>query len=281
MPRLALAAALAVALLAVAGCAARPEVRSDSELPTIGLVAIVNASTTPDRVYEGQFCGGVAVGSTMVATAAHCVANRSVETLAVASGGTDVCEPVWKIVSVTEVTIDRSVAMVHLEEAVDGRPAPVAALDTNAGLTARGWGRDSASGTYPCAAKTIPLAFRRLEHCISAEERQLTGVFCAVPAHRDNTCSGDSGGPVYQTQNGLDVVVGLVEGGVGCGPHDDGLYSLLALKSDLWDFGESPSAASPSGFRVAGSGPVPPVSSLHLGGCRDNMLPANRHDSRA
>lgn len=135
MPRLALAAAIAVALLAVAGCAARPEVRSDSEPPTVGLVAIVNASTTPDRVYEGQFCGGVAVGSTMVATAAHCVANRSVETLAVASGGTDVCEPVWKIVSVTEVTIDRSVAMVHLEEAVDARPAPVAALDTNAGLT--------------------------------------------------------------------------------------------------------------------------------------------------
>lgn len=246
MPRLALGAAIAVALLAIVGCAARPEARADSEPPTVGLVAIVNASTTPDRVYEGQFCGGVAVGPRMVATAAHCVTNRSVGTLAVASGGTDVCEPVWKITPVTEVRVDGSVALVHLGEVVDVPPATVAALDTSAGLTAWGWGRDSVSGTYPCAAKTISLAFRSFDQCDSAKQRQLTGVFCAVPSAHDNTCSGDSGGPVYQSQNGGDVVVGLVEGGTGCGPHDDGLYSLLARQSELWVFGESPTAPPPA-----------------------------------
>lgn len=235
MPRVIVAAVGTVVLLGLTACAVSPSDLKDQTPPssTAGLVAIVNASTTADRVYEGQFCGGTAVTTDLVTTAAHCVRGRSIETISVAHGNTDVCDTDWIVNPITDIQFDDEVALLRIAGTLE--VARVGSLDVSAPLVARGWGRHSVAGTYPCESKAVLLEHTSLEDCVSLEKRpDLSGVFCARPEIEENTCSGDSGGPVYQRLNGLDVVVGIVEGGIGCGPSDDGIYTELKSRSDLW-----------------------------------------------
>lgn len=226
MPRLtAVLSLLFVASLSAVGCQAAERA---TMAPEDGLVAIVNASTTSDRLYEGQFCGGAAIAATQVVTAAHCVSGRGVETLAVAAGGLDVCEPEWDVIPVSRVDVIDRVAVLHLHDPLSTPTVEVAELDPDEAVVARGWGRESLTGSYPCEAKSIRLMPTKLDRCSSAKALTSTeGVFCARPTGEENTCAGDSGGPLYQEVGPRAVVVGLVEGGIGCEAMDDGVYTHL------------------------------------------------------
>lgn len=200
-----------------------------------GTVAIVNSSTSEETVYEGQFCGGVVIASMRVATVSHCIDQRSVDTIKVAYGAKNVCGGGWKFVKVEQIEVVNGVALLDLAGPIP-RPAEVAGLREDLDMTAFGWGRYDRGSEYACELKSIQLAAVVDDECLSLKySDSVAPLFCARPAaaSRANTCTGDSGGPVFQHQ-GRRVVVGLVEGGIGCGSSDDGVYVRIsdALGSD-------------------------------------------------
>ena len=56
-----------------------------------GMVALINASSPTNDIYNAQFCGGVVVELRLVLTAAHCVAMRSAASIDVVIGGDNLC----------------------------------------------------------------------------------------------------------------------------------------------------------------------------------------------
>lgn len=56
-----------------------------------GMVALINASSPTNDIYNAQFCGGVVVELRLVLTAAHCVATRSAASIDVVIGGDNLC----------------------------------------------------------------------------------------------------------------------------------------------------------------------------------------------
>lgn len=114
----------------------------------------------------------------------------------------------------TAVRVVEAIALLSIEVFIVPT-AQVGAVDEAAPLTARGWGRLSEDGGYPCAARSTALEFVPPTSCASLAERPEL-FFCARPKQGENTCSGDSGGPAYQRTGESFVVVGLVDGGLGC-----------------------------------------------------------------
>ncbi|MEV0186650.1 trypsin-like serine protease [Streptomyces sp. NPDC050625] len=116
---------------------------------------------------------------------------------------------------------------------------PPAALPSRHGSTpargtAFGWGRDGYGGVAPCRRTSVPLRFVAQQYC-SAAQRSLgltpypEGQLCAVPDAdaKRNTCTGDSGSPVFDT-DACGTVVGLVSWGPSCRTDDVGVYVRVA-----------------------------------------------------
>lgn len=198
-----------------------------------GLVAVLNGSATPETLYESQFCAGAAVAPKKVLTVAHCVAERGADRLAIAFGGTDLCHPgAMEVTPVTEIRLVAGrpdLVELVLEGTVPGPLSVLGHSFDGEQLSAFGWGRLTQFGMPPCTVKAIRLESVPVDNCRSHRMRptEVSGpTFCAQPSSGSalNTCTGDSGGPVYA---GDGAVVGFVLGGVGCGSQDDGLYALV------------------------------------------------------
>jgi secreted trypsin-like serine protease len=197
------------------------------------IVALVNASASTEDLYAGHFCGGVLVAETRVLTATHCVEDRLPETVSVVDGVADLYAPDPSTYVRSDVIAYRSPSSADaLVTELELRIAlPMTddvyqrALSDDATVTALGWGRLSRGGQAPCLLREVKLS--PVADTMCAE--QLTGppeevdVLCTVPADGDNTCDGDSGGPVYSFAEVRLTEVAVTVSGAGCGSDDPGL----------------------------------------------------------
>jgi len=226
---------MSLAAVACTSCTAQPSTTIQDATMPYPVVAIVNASSTLDELYLAQYCGGVLVDATHVITASHCVENRALGTVAVVAGVTDLCDTAVAPASerslvaarssipgagplVVQLTLASPLVAASQKWKVEGdRPDTAVAL---------GWGRSSLGGLPSCELRQVDLRVVDPSHCAGLDDYQSQppgSVLCTVPRTGVNTCSGDSGGPVYVFRERQVEALAIIESGAGCGSDAVGL----------------------------------------------------------
>ncbi|NIH84821.1 S1 family peptidase [Amycolatopsis granulosa] len=239
--RLALTAAIAaaaflpVAAVAMPSSGARPNIVGGSE---------ASIGSYPYAVYltdksGNQFCGGVLVSSTAVATAAHCAKAVQRSDLRVVAGRQDKRTNDGKVVPVREVWVPDSfsdpgkgddVAVLKLAQSLPYRPVNLPADDSlyaeGTQATVLGWGRTADGGARSDYLRKAEVPVIGDAGCAASYSNyDSRSMVCAgYPQGQVDACQGDSGGPLVVG----DTLIGLVSWGDGCArPGKPGVYTRV------------------------------------------------------
>ncbi|GGP98774.1 serine protease [Streptomyces roseolilacinus] len=207
------------------------------------------------RTRAGQFCGGVVIAPTKVATAAHCLREdvlgvrvEELRDLKVIAGRSDLGGSGGHEVAVKDMWINPAydagsnagdAAVLTLAKAlprdyvIPVAPAgdPAYAAGTNA--TVYGWGDTTGMGTYAHTLHVADVSVLPDADCARAypagrgEARYLPATMLCAGTREGgrDACQGDSGGPLIARGK----LIGLVSWGSGCGlPGSPGVYTRVS-----------------------------------------------------
>ncbi|MGW2893651.1 serine protease [Streptomyces sp. NPDC001212] len=200
----------------------------------------------------GQFCGGVAIGRTVVLTAAHCLSREAVGApptpdLKVITGRTDLLSHQGKEVSVRGTWVNPhydsttnagDFAVLTLAETLpQSAVIPMAragdpAYSPGTSATVYGWGDTTGTAAYAHSLYAAPLHILPDAECKKAYPGGSEGKYlpqsmlCAgETAGGRDACQGDSGGPLVAQGR----LIGLVSWGSGCGrAGSPGVYTRVS-----------------------------------------------------
>lgn len=202
------------------------------------------------------FCGGSYIGDGYVLTAAHCVKNKATRFLHVKVAGFvlggndgDRIQVAEKFVhpQYNSNTLNNDIALLKLERTPStGRQVILAQTDINHYarngdlLTVAGLGRLSEGGSRPSNLHevSVPLVSDQVCNQSGGNYANVGSVaFCAgYTQGQQDSCSGDSGGPIVINSGGQIVQLGIVSWGIGCArPAKYGVYSDVAALGNWID----------------------------------------------
>ena len=255
--RFALAAAVAVAAsLPIAAVAATSGSTTDAGPSAQAQPRIVGGTEAsikdyPFAVYltdsrDSQFCGGVLVSPSAVATAAHCASAVSRSDIRVVAGRQDKRDNDGIVSKVTKVWVEPGfsdpgkgddVAVLTLDRDLPYQPAKLPGASgaslysegTNA--TVVGWGRTSDGGARSQYLRRAVVPVVSDSTCSNAYSNyDSKSMVCAgYPDGGVDACQGDSGGPLVVDG----TLIGIVSWGDGCAKAGKpGVYTRVSTYAD-------------------------------------------------
>ncbi|WP_033289606.1 S1 family peptidase [Amycolatopsis jejuensis] len=191
-----------------------------------------------------QFCGGVIVSRTAVATAAHCTIDVPPDETSVVAGREDKRSNDGVVLAVTDVwrhpdyrkpQQGSDLAVLTVRGQLPYRPAALArdASRYPAGTkaTVLGWGRiaDGGDRSDYLRQATVPLTDDATCRTGYPEYNPASMLCAGYPSGGTDACKGDSGGPLVTGA----TLVGIVSYGDGCGrPGKPGVYTRVTSFAD-------------------------------------------------
>jgi len=205
---------------------------------------------------QRQFCGGSLIDKNHILTAAHCVAHMSkydVQNLRVrlgdhnirsngASDGQTVEKKVRRVIrhkGFSSSTLWNDVAILTLEDDVQYtnniQPICLARGSQNYvgnTVTVAGWGTLSEGGSQPSNLMKVNVKVWTNQRCKESYGSSAPGgitkhMLCASEYNRDS-CSGDSGGPLFNCDRSFCEQIGIVSWGIGCAKQKyPGVYTRV------------------------------------------------------
>ncbi|QQR90460.1 MAG: serine protease [Myxococcales bacterium] len=199
------------------------------------MVAIIDAKHGPWHPYYDQICGGALIAESWVITAAHCIERPSEPGTYISVVGAhnlkslaamkwSHADRIYLHEDYDPSTSENDIALIHLKQAFRNQVLVPGRVGKNTSATVAGWGMTEYGG-YPAILQEVDLDLVSDERCDEIYGA-LTDVdyfgdvmICNFAHEFQDSCSGDSGGPLFAG----DTLVGIVSWGVGC--RSSGIYT--------------------------------------------------------
>ena len=235
-----------------------PRIYGGSELDTVYPWMVSLQARNNNGVFT-HFCGGTLIDPYWILTAAHCVENKSASQVRVMIGDLDLDETsnetTTEIRAVQRIIMnesygegfgqDNDIALLRLATPSSNETVPLISreeMDSVAPLTdglVMGWGR-TIEARRSNNLKQVSLPIQSDAECRSVlGEYYNSGVICAGGVENEDSCNGDSGGPLMIDIDGTLKHAGIVSFGVveACGTA--GIYGGYTRVASYLDWIES------------------------------------------